>query len=79
MLDEPTVSRRHARIVAQQGVFSIEDLRSLNGVKVNGRRLEGSTPLAHEDRIELHQVVLQFLDGETTGGRACASDIPPRR
>ena len=33
-----TVSRRHARIYAQAGRWIVEDLGSLNGVYVNGRR-----------------------------------------
>jgi hypothetical protein len=40
VLDDPLMSRRHARfVVSQQGV-SLEDLDSTNGVLVNGHRLE---------------------------------------
>ncbi|HSS33503.1 MAG TPA: FHA domain-containing protein [Solirubrobacterales bacterium] len=40
-LDDPTVSRRHALIVAEPGKdLRVLDDRSLNGVFVNGRRVE---------------------------------------
>jgi serine phosphatase RsbU (regulator of sigma subunit)/pSer/pThr/pTyr-binding forkhead associated (FHA) protein len=59
-----TISRRHARIVQRDGRFFIEDLQSINGVEVNGRRIAGRAPLAHQDQIALHHVVLQFLAPE---------------
>jgi pSer/pThr/pTyr-binding forkhead associated (FHA) protein len=42
-LDDPTVSRRHALIVSRpSGRLSVLDDRSLNGVFVNGERVEWS-------------------------------------
>jgi hypothetical protein len=38
--DDPTVSRRHALIVRQPDGLRVLDDRSLNGVFVNGRRIE---------------------------------------
>jgi serine phosphatase RsbU (regulator of sigma subunit) len=58
---ERTISRRHARVVQRDGRYFIEDLESINGVEVNGKRISGRTPLAHQDRIGLHDVLLQFL------------------
>ena len=39
--DDPTVSRRHALIVRQPDGVRVLDDRSLNGVFVNGARVEG--------------------------------------
>lgn len=39
MLNDTQVSRRHARLVSTEGAFSIEDLGSTNGTKVNGTSL----------------------------------------
>ena len=39
--DDPTVSRRHALIVRQPDGVRVLDDRSLNGVFVNGERIEG--------------------------------------
>ncbi len=65
---ERTVSRRHARIFPREGVYYIEDLQSVNGVEVNGRRISGRAQLFHEDQISLHDVVLQFLDPSAQDG-----------
>ena len=48
--DDPTVSRRHALIVRQPDGMRVLDDRSLNGVFVNGERVEWST-LADGDEV----------------------------
>jgi hypothetical protein len=59
--DDPTVSRRHALIVrAPDGVRVLDD-RSLNGVFVNGERVEWS-PLADGDEILVGCHSLRFLE-----------------
>ena len=50
--DDPTVSRRHALIVRQPDGVRVLDDRSLNGVFVNGARVEWS-PLRHGDEIRV--------------------------
>ena len=50
--DDPTVSRRHALIVRGPDGVRVLDDRSLNGVFVNGQRVEWS-PLAHGDEIRV--------------------------
>src|SRR5215212_7712943 len=40
VLDDPNVSRRHAEMRREADRWSIADLGSTNGVKVNGRRVE---------------------------------------
>jgi predicted component of type VI protein secretion system len=64
-LNDPSVSRRHARLVEDAGAWRIEDLGSTNGVKVNGERVtEGH--VTHGDRIELGSVKLAFsLEGQS--------------
>jgi hypothetical protein len=39
MLDDPNVSRRHAELRRDEGGWTVADLASTNGVKVNGRRV----------------------------------------
>ena len=51
VLDDALSSRRHARIVASQGAIVLEDLRSTNGVYLNGVRLGQSARLHAGDRI----------------------------
>ncbi len=58
-LDDPSVSRQHARISESGGSWQIMDLSSTNGVKVNGERVQ-ERALVHGDRIELGTVRLAF-------------------
>ena len=46
-------SFRHAIIVQSGGAFYVEDLESVNGVFVNGRRVPGRAPLRPGDRLEI--------------------------
>jgi hypothetical protein len=59
--DDPTVSRRHALIVRQPDGLRVVDDRSLNGVFVNGERVEWST-LADGDQIVIGRHHLHFCD-----------------
>jgi adenylate cyclase len=58
-LPDRTVSRRHARIVQDGGMFFIEDLGSENRVFVNERPIR-RVPLADGDTIVIGQYVLVF-------------------
>jgi hypothetical protein len=58
--DDPTVSRRHALIVRQPDGVRVLDDRSLNGVFVNGARIEGKT-LQDGDEILVGRYRLSFL------------------
>ncbi len=58
------VSREHARIVAQNGQFFIEDLESRNHTFVNSKKSEPNTrtPLKADDRIKICDFLFQFRD-----------------
>jgi len=59
--DDATVSRRHALVVSQAEGVRVLDDRSLNGIYVNGRRVEWS-PLADGDEIAIGRHSLYFMD-----------------
>ncbi len=59
--DDPTVSRRHALIVRQADGVRVLDDRSLNGVFVNGERVEWRV-LGDGDEIVVGRYRLHFLD-----------------
>jgi pSer/pThr/pTyr-binding forkhead associated (FHA) protein len=63
-LDSQVVSTKHARLVRTENRFSIEDLRSTNGVTVNGRRLgpDELQPLGHGDSITISDHVLLYVE-----------------
>jgi hypothetical protein len=63
-IDDPLVSRRHARIsVAEEGA-QIEDLGSRNGVRVNGSVINGPTLLRSGDRVRIgtQEVIFTRVD-----------------
>jgi hypothetical protein len=49
LVDDSKASRRHAEIVYGEGRWMIRDLESLNGTKVNGRRIAASVPVTLND------------------------------
>ncbi|MBV8138342.1 MAG: FHA domain-containing protein, partial [Deltaproteobacteria bacterium] len=51
VIDEPTVSRRHAEVIRRSGVFQVRDLRSTNGTLVNGNRVDAPVPIEAGDEI----------------------------
>jgi pSer/pThr/pTyr-binding forkhead associated (FHA) protein len=69
-LDDPLVSRRHARVVSAAVGTAIEDLGSANGLFVNGHRSQGVTPLHPGDVIQIGAtvwLVLRRPDGQLLG------------
>jgi ABC transport system ATP-binding/permease protein len=61
-LTERNVSRKHAKLVKQNGAIFIEDLTSYNGIKVNGDRISGRAPIQEGDRIQIgdYQLALKL-------------------
>jgi len=58
IIDSPTVSKQHARIVVEGARAIIEDLHSKNGTWVGERPVYGPTPLNDGDRLRLGTLVL---------------------
>jgi pSer/pThr/pTyr-binding forkhead associated (FHA) protein len=56
----PDVSRRHCRLVHDDGVWQIHDLDSLNGLFVNGERMQEAT-LYDGDRIRIGEATLLVI------------------
>ena len=53
VLSDQNVSRKHAEIRPSGGSWIVRDLGSTNGVKVNGRRIQGAQSLKRGDTIQL--------------------------
>lgn len=60
IINHRSISRNHAKVIVRDGVFTIIDLASSNGVRINGQ-LFGSHALYNGDIIELGQVKLRFV------------------
>ena len=79
VLRSHTVSRHHARIVRTDEGYCIEDLSSLNGTYVNGRRIEGRMAIKDQDRIHIYEVVTVFHVGSPSSVTETAEQAPSRR
>ena len=60
VIDDPNVSRKHAEVRPSGGSWTVRDLGSTNGVKVNGRRIQGAQSLRPGDSIELGTARVTF-------------------
>jgi hypothetical protein len=69
-IEDPLVSRQHARIHVLGEEATIEDLGSRNGVRINGRKIEGAHVLKDGDRIRLGTQELVFSAVQRQGRAA---------
>lgn len=60
VLNDANVSRHHAEVRPARSGWSVRDLGSTNGVKLNGTHIEGRTPLSPGDAIEMGTTELRF-------------------
>lgn len=79
-LTERNVSRRHARLVRQNGHFLIEDLGSYNGTRINGERIQGQSEIHDGDLIQIgdYDLALQ-AEGAATASAPAPARAAPRR
>jgi hypothetical protein len=60
VIQDSSVSSRHARIFSLDGVYYIEDLNSTNGTVVDGHRISSVTKLKSLSRIQIGKNVLEL-------------------
>ena len=60
VLDDPLVSRSHARLFWEGGTLFIEDLGSKHGTSVNGLRIRAAHPLTAGDEVTLGGILLRL-------------------
>ena len=63
-VDEPLVSRRHARLEKRGEAWVVVDLGSTNFTRVNGERVLRERELVHGDELRLGRAKCRFLAGE---------------
>jgi pSer/pThr/pTyr-binding forkhead associated (FHA) protein len=63
-VDEPLVSRRHARLERRGEAWVVVDLGSTNFTRVNGERVLRERELAHGDELRLGRARCRFLTEE---------------
>lgn len=71
-LDDPSVSRHHAKVVKILGGYCVEDLQSTNGVTLNGRRVRKHM-LRDGDSMQIGNLELCFVadSGEGVADQRC--------
>lgn len=72
-LTERNVSRRHARLLKQNGAVFIEDLKSYNGIRVNGNAISGRVAVTEGDRIQIGDYILAL---KVEGAAQVKDDAP---
>jgi hypothetical protein len=74
-VDDPRLSRHHARLLHDGDVLIIEDIGSTNGVVVNGERIQGKKNLISGDTVVCGPCVFTVALDPTQ--RASASELLP--
>lgn len=80
IINDPQVSRHHARLTLQGSAYVLEDLGSTNGTFVNGRRVSGPVSLAAGDMVGLGDTVVLAASGAADAAAtqvARAQAVPP--
>ena len=75
LIDNPSVSRRHAEFRMEGGNWVIEDLGSSNGSFMGGQKIVGARPLQIGDEIGLGKFSIVF--GKEVGDAAPAARAQP--
>lgn len=80
-LTERNVSRRHARLMRNNGHVLIEDLGSYNGIRINGDRISGQVQVADGDLIQIgdYDLALQAEEGKQAAAPTVPLESPTRK
>src|ERR1700682_5819770 len=75
-LTEKNVSRKHGRLVREDGPFLIEDLDSFTGIRVNGEKIKGKHLVQEGDLIQIseYDLSLQASPEEKPEGKKSLGD-----
>jgi len=63
-LEDDEISRKHAMLINEGGVFEIGDYRTGNGTFVNGQRVKGKKKIQPGDVIGIGKLQLEFREGD---------------
>jgi hypothetical protein len=65
-IEDPLVSRQHARVVVAGEEAFVEDLGSRNGVRLNGNLIQGRSPIHDGDRLRIGTQEMVVCRAETS-------------
>ena len=79
VLEDPQLSRHHARLMLQGAGYVVEDLGSTNGTLVNGQRVTAPKPISGGDLVALgDNVVLRVMGTLGAGETVVARGTQPQ-
>ena len=58
-VDNNAISRQHSSLELKGGTFYLTDLYSLNGTKVNGKKIVSAVPIKKKDHLEIGKFILK--------------------
>lgn len=73
VLDDPSVSERHAQVRRTAGGFELIDLRSAQGTTVDGAPVRGPVAPSDGARVRVGQVELTFVDPRSRASASAAA------
>jgi pSer/pThr/pTyr-binding forkhead associated (FHA) protein len=76
IINDNSVSRRHATLIVSQSEFSVKDLGSANGTFVNGMRVAGVSRLQSNDILKVGNSVVPWMNYINMGGHQVPSSDP---
>lgn len=59
VINNTAVSRRHSSLALKEGQYYLADLLSMNGTKVNRRKIRSATPINTSDQLNIGKFVLK--------------------
>jgi pSer/pThr/pTyr-binding forkhead associated (FHA) protein len=65
LLSDQSISRQHAKVLRDGDEYTMVDLGSSNGSRLNGRPVNGSEPLSPGDLVEFGDVEFVFTAGDS--------------
>ena len=77
-INDPEISRQHARMSAQGGKIVIEDNGSTNGTAINGRRISGPHVLKSGEMISLGEDIVFMFEALSFDPDATVVSSPSR-
>lgn len=82
ILEDSSISRRHAQITVADEMVTIDDAGSRNGVRVNGVKIKTATALVHGTRVKMGLYECRFLSSEAPAPEPVMepkTQVPPEK
>jgi len=77
VLDDSSVSRKHAVVDVAENGATVSDLGSRNGTKVGGQKIAQAVSLSHKSRIKVGVFLLRYLTGPAEDEAEAANEPEP--